>query len=261
MAKRVLPIIAIILLVSPLFSYDGPVGVTFRAPLIQNAQVSLALMSVQSEIVRDATWKNPRDRAFPSDFAATKANTTIVLTLVNSGDSNIRTKLLVPYDASATSGTGFTEPESAEATLNGKPLKMENGSQFRKGDGMVVVRSYAADIEIEADSTVILKIKTVHPLALNPWYSFVFHDERELFKGFNELFGDGSRVQFEIWSTDRSIGDSRCEVRFALQSGEYESRRIKISDLTKRFFAENIKPSEIRKIVISPPLAMRNRGE
>ena len=253
MAKRVLAIVSIILFVSPLFSYDGPVGVTFRAPLIQNAQVSLALMSIQSEVVRDVAWKNPKDRAFPTDFVATKANTTIDLTLVNSGDSNIKTKLLVPYDASATLGTGFTEPESFEATVNGEPLKMENGPQSRKGDSMVVVRSYAADIEIEANSKAILKIKTVHPLAVNPWYSFVFHDERQLFKGFNELFGNESRVQFEIWSNDKSIRDSRCEVRFALRSEGYESQQIKISDLTKRFFAKKIRPSEIRKIRISWP--------
>jgi hypothetical protein len=246
-------IVSIILFALPLFAYDGPVGVTFRAPLIQNAQVSLAQMSVQSEIVRDAAWKNPKDRAFPIDFIATKANTTIELTLVNSGDSNIRTRLLVPYDASATLGTGFTIPSSFEATLNGKPLKMEKGPQFRKGDSMLAVRSYLADIEIEARSKAIVKIRTVHSLAVNPWYSFVFRDDRQLFKGFNELLGDGSQVQFEISSNDRSIKDGRSGVRFALQGGEYEGQQLKISDMTKRFFAEKIRPAEIRKITISWP--------
>ena len=100
----------------PGMTYDGPVGVTFRAPAIdQKAMpfVRLKAVKIETKIMLDESWSMAKDgkgRAFPDGFFATLAESRMEYQLQNQSRETIKAVLLFPYDAAKTPGTGFTEP-------------------------------------------------------------------------------------------------------------------------------------------------------
>ena len=89
---------------------------------------------------------HPRHGSFNHAIAAT----VVTFGLVNSGTRAATVQLLLPYEASSTVGTGFTEPLSFAATSGRAALKLTKGPEQR--NDMFTVRSQVASIALPANS-------------------------------------------------------------------------------------------------------------
>ncbi len=206
-----LSVFFVFLFTSNAFPYDGPVGVTFRAPYIAKSVggnvVVLEGISVRAQVRIDNGWSmkvEGKGRAFPDRFIATIAESEITFSLRNQGGKSVKTSILVPFDCSNTIGTGFTEPFSVTALLNGRPVSYSRGPELSRG--MFKVRSYRFPVEIPAGATVAFKIETSHPLAVNPaWYQFICADQYANFPGFQSLATNGCSLDFEFDPADEKL--------------------------------------------------------
>jgi len=201
----------ILLFISTAFSYDGPAGVTFRAPHIAAASGKNVVVregiSVKVKVRADSAWSleiDGKGRAFPDRFIATIADSEMTFSLLNRGKQKVKTTVLIPFDSSNTIGTGFTGPFSVAAILEGRPVEISNGPELPRG--MMKVRSYRLPVEIPALSAVTIEIRASHPLAVHPaWYQFICMDQYAVFPGFRSLTKEGCALQFEFISMDERV--------------------------------------------------------
>jgi hypothetical protein len=201
----------IFLFVSTASSYDGPAGVTFRAPYIAKAagknSVALERISLRVDVRIDDGWSlkiDGKGRAFPDKFIATIAESEITFILRNGGKRKIATNVLIPFDSSNTAGTGFTEPFSSEAFWEGVRVRISRGPELSRGT--MKVRSYLVPVVIPAQSAAELRIVASHPLAMHPaWYQFICTDKFAEFPDFYSLTSGGCGLEFEFDSADARL--------------------------------------------------------
>lgn len=192
-------------------AYDGPVGVTFRAPFIEQKPDTEAFVleqiSIRAKVRIDNKWLLETDgkgRAFPDSFLATVADSEIIFTLRNRNKRRVLANILIPFDASGTSGTGFIEPLSISISLDNQLLDISWGPDHPRG--MFSIRSYRVPLEIPAETTATLKIEASHPLAINPaWYQFICTDPYLRFSNFRNLARQGCDLEFEFESVDSRL--------------------------------------------------------
>ena len=161
----------------PAPAYDGPAGVTFRAPLVARAaarEIDLQEgLSLKVEVRIDSAWSMETDgkgRAFPNGFIATIADSQISFRLRNQGTKKVKTNILVPFDSSTTVGTGFTGPLSIDGSVDGRRVSVAKGPELARG--MMKIRSFRVPVELSANGAAEIVIRVSHPLAINPaWYT------------------------------------------------------------------------------------------
>ncbi len=227
-------VICIFLFIPEVSSYDGPAGVTFRAPFISGSagsQVFLAeSIAVRVKVRIDNAWSmkvEGKGRAFPDQFIATIADSEITFSLRNQGRKGVKTNVLIPFDSSNTVGTGFTEPFSLAAFVDGKSVAASRGPDLARG--MFKVRSYRVAVEIPAGSTISFKITASHPLAVHPaWYQFICSDQDSKFPDFRSLTKDGCSIDFEFDPSDEKLKEKPLifEYRKTLQKELFSARKI-----------------------------------
>lgn len=207
-------------LIPAAFAYDGPVGVTFRAPAIERGAgtdgVALEGITVREKVWIDDHWSlkiDGRNRAFPDRFVATIADSKMVFRLRNQGNRPFKTNILIPYDASDKTGTGFTEPLHLAASLDGRPVSSFRGPELDKG--MMRVRSFRVPVAISPGSTMTLTVTAAHHLAMNPaWYQFVCTDRYAKFPNYRSLTAGGCRLDFELELADQRLKEKPCKLQW-----------------------------------------------
>ncbi|MEN6438059.1 MAG: hypothetical protein ABFD97_05710 [Syntrophobacter sp.] len=207
----VISIFCVAILISTVSAYDGPVGVTFRAPLIEKGAgidaIRLEGIVVRVKVRIDSAWsfeKDGKDRAFPTQFVPTIADSDMTFALSNRGGHKIKTNILIPFDASDTSGTGFREPLSIVVSLGGKSMKASRGPELPRG--MMKVRSFRVPVEIPAGEAVELKVAASHQLAVNPaWYQFACANAHGKLPNYRSLTPNGCFLEFEFDSADQGL--------------------------------------------------------
>ena len=203
--------------------YDGPVGVTFRSLFIENGAgidvVVLEGISVQEKVRIDDNWSlkiEGKNRAFPDEFMATIADSHIIFRISNRGNRNVKTNILIPYDASDKIGTGFTEPLHIAVSFDGRPASIFRGPELARG--MMKVRSYRVPAELPARSTITLTVTASHHLAVNPaWYQFICTDPYAKFPNHKSLTAAGCRLEFEFDPTDERLKPLKLQWKEAFQ--------------------------------------------
>ncbi len=192
-------------------AYDGPAGVTFRAPFIEQGKdietVALEGIQIQTKVRPDDKWSpaiDGKNRAFPDKFEATIADSSMMFRLRNQGSQKVKTNLLVPFDASDKSGTGFTEPLSIHAFADGAPVDLYRGPEVARG--MMKIRSFRIPVEISPGTAITLLVSASHPLAVNPaWFQFVCADARLNFKNYKSLTASGCSLEFDLDPADERL--------------------------------------------------------
>jgi len=216
----VYPLLCSIFLISSASAYDGPVGVTFRAPLVEKGAgidaIRLEGIAVRVKVRIDKAWSTEfdgKDRAFPTGFVPTVADSEMTFTLSNQSGHKIKANVVIPFDASETSGTGFRQPLTISVSLDGKPAKVSKGPELPRG--MMKVRSYRVPVEFPAGASMELKVAASHPLAVNPaWFQFFCINPRGRMPGCQSLTPNGCTLDFEFGSTDRELKAEGFECRF-----------------------------------------------
>ncbi|MGV8073558.1 MAG: hypothetical protein AB2L11_03205 [Syntrophobacteraceae bacterium] len=225
-AIRVFTVLCVFVLIATASAYDGPAGVTFRAPFIQSLAGTDAVviegLSVREKVRIDDNWSIETDgkgRAFPGGFRATVADAEIGFGLHNKGKKRVAANILIPFDASDKEGTGFTKPLSITIFLNGKPIQISRGPEFPRE--MMRVRSFLAPVKIPAGSTVMVLVKASHRLAVNPaWCRFLCTDAYVRFPKYRNLAAAGCSLEFEFDVPDERLKKEPLELRWKKTSQE-----------------------------------------
>jgi hypothetical protein len=232
-------------------AYDGPAGVTLLAPWIGRGalarEVRLERLEVASEIAVDAKWDPVRDargRAFPAGFVATVATTRMQLELANGGAREVRARLIVPFRASATPGTGFVAPESFAVRQNGTPLAVPAVPRELHRSGMFAVRGYSLDVVLAPGGTGAVEVTVRHPLATNPaWYRFELGAPplpRDTAHRYRMLADSRTAVAIAVSSSDAALGWRATRVRICGADGDCANHRARLAELDRGWFAERL---------------------
>jgi hypothetical protein len=250
MARATLAV-ALAVVVEAAAAYDGPVGVTLLAPWIGRGalarEVRMERLEVASEIAIDARWDPARDargRAFPDGFVATIATTRMRLELVNGGARDVRARVVIPFRASATPGTGFVAPESFAALQDGNPIAVPAAPRELHRAGMFAVRGYPLDVVLAAGGTGVVEVTVRHPLATNPsWYRFEVgtpplpRDTAHRFR----VFADArTAVALALAPGDASLAGRDVAVQICSGGGECTGHRAPLRDLDRAWFAARL---------------------
>jgi hypothetical protein len=231
-------------------AYDGPAGVTLIAPWIGRGalarEVRLERLEVASRIAVDAQWdpaQDARGRAFPDRFVATVATTRMRLDLANAGAREVRARLVVPFRASATAGTGFVAPESFAASLDGRPLPVPPAPRELQRIGMLAVRGYPIDVPLAAGAAAVVEIAVRHRLAVNPaWYRFEAGSPplpRDTAHRFRVLADARTVIALALAADDPAVADRECTVQVCRNArcSEYPAR---FAELGREWFTERL---------------------
>jgi hypothetical protein len=229
-------------------AYDGPVGVTLLAPWIGRGalarDVRLERLEIVSEIAVDTGWDPVRDargRAFPDGFVATIATTQMRLELANGGAREVRARLIVPFRASATPGTGFVAPDSFAAVQNGKPLAVPAAPRELHRAGMFAVRGYPLDVVLAAGGTAAVEVTVRHPLAMNPsWYRFELGTPplpRDTAHRFRVLADARTIVTLALAPGDAALAGWELGVRLCSGGGKCADHRAQFREMDRAWFA------------------------
>jgi hypothetical protein len=250
MARAALAV-ALAIAVEAAAAYEGPAGVTLLAPWIGRGalarEVRLERLDVSSEIVLDPRWdpaQHGRGRAFPDGFVATVAVTRMRLELANGGAREVRARLIVPFRASATLGTGFVAPESFAALQDGSPLAIPAVPRELHRAGMFAVRAYPLDVAIAAGGTTVVEVAARHPLAMNPaWYRFELGTPplpRDTAHRYRVLADSRTAFALALASPDPSLGRRDCRVRICGGKGDCTTHRARLAELDSSWFATRL---------------------
>ena len=245
MARAALTV-ALAVAVEAAAAYDGPAGVTLLAPWIGRGalarEVRLERLEVSSAIAVDPRWDPARDargRAFPDAFVATVAVTRLQLDLANGGAREVRARLIVPFRASATLGTGFVAPESFTAVQDGRPLAVPAAPRELHRAGMFAVRGYPLDVLLAAGGTAAVEITVRHSLAMNPaWYLFELGTPplpRDTAHRFRMLADARTAIAVSLASEDPAIADRQCAVRVCADA-RCTDHTERLSELRREWF-------------------------
>jgi hypothetical protein len=250
MARAALAV-ALALAAAAAAAYDGPAGVTLLAPWIGRGalarEVRLERLEVASEIAVDAKWDPARDargRAFPAGFVATVATTRMQLELANGGAREVRARLVFPFRASATPGTGFVAPESFAARQNGAPLAVPAVPRELHRSGMFAVRGYPLDVVLAAGGTGSVEVTVRHPLATNPaWYRFELgapplpRDTAHRYR----MFADSrTAVAIAVSSNDATLAERATRIRSCGGKGDCITYHARLAELDGAWFAARL---------------------
>ncbi|MBI4544785.1 MAG: hypothetical protein HY703_06305 [Gemmatimonadetes bacterium] len=245
-------------------AYDGPVGVNFQAPLVERVQgtggIFLESLVVRSEVRRDTRFDSRapenRRRAFPDGFTATRAETWIELRLATTvavasspagaagtpsaqragqpapvpSHASPTLRLLFPFTASRTEGTGFTLPDSFRLELEGQPVRVRKIDLQVSRGSLVALRGYLTEVPLPAAAAATLRARAVHSLALNPsWYSFTFQAARPLAR-FRPLLAPETRVEWAIAAQDSVLRGWDVRLRLCTLAVECREQVGKLGD-------------------------------
>jgi hypothetical protein len=250
MARAALAV-ALALAVEAAAAYDGPVGVTLLAPWIGRGalaqDVRLERLEVSSEIAVDTRWDPVRDargRAFPDGFVATIATTRMRLDLANGGAREVRARLVVPFRASATPGTGFVAPESFAAVQNGSPLAVPAAPRELQRSGMFAVRGYPLDVLLPAGGTATVEVTARHRLAVNPaWYQFEVGAPplpRDTAHRFRVAADARTAVGLALAPGDAALAGRELGVRLCSGGGKCADHRAQFREMDRAWFAARL---------------------
>jgi hypothetical protein len=254
--------VALALAVEAAAAYDGPVGVTLLAPWIGRGalarDVRLERLDVATEIAVDTRWdpaRDARDRAFPDAFVATIATTRMRLELANGGAREVRVRLVVPFRASATAGTGFVGPESVAAVQDGKPLAVPAAPRELQRSGMFAVRAFPVDAVIAAGGTARVEVTVRHRLAVNPsWYRFEIGAPplpRDTAHRYRVLVDARTAVALSLAPGDGALADRAAAARLCTAGGACADHRARLMELDRAWFEARL-PAGPAVVTVDP---------
>jgi hypothetical protein len=243
-------------------AYDGPVGVTLLAPWIGRGalarDVRLDRLEVSSEIAVDTRWDPARDargRAFPDGFVATIATTRMRLELANGGPREVRARLVIPFRASATPGTGFVAPETFAAVQDGRPLAVAAAPRELQRSGMFAVRGYPLDVLLAAGGTAAVEVTVRHALAMNPsWYRFELGAPplpRDTAHRFRVLADARTAIGLALEPGDEALADRAVVVRICTGGGACADHSARLRGLDRAWFGARL-PGGAVSVLLDP---------
>ncbi len=166
------------------------------------------------------------------------------LELANGGAREVRARLIVPFRASATLGTGFVAPESFAAAQDGRPLAVPAAPRELHRAGMFAVRGYPLDVVLTAGGTAAVEVTVRHALAMNPaWYRFELGAPplpRDTAPRFRVLADSRTAFALALASPDPSLGGRDCRVRICGGKGDCLTYRARLAEVDSSWFAARL---------------------
>jgi len=162
----------------------------------------LSKIELKVEVYDDAGWtlaKDGKNRAFPGGFIPSVARSWMKFSLENPAKNEVKTRVLLPFDASAKPGTGFTGFKSFSVVDldTNQPVEVSPGPE--KLAHMFSLRTFVFQATVPAGAKKTYRVVAEHRLALNPaWYRFVCQDRYHRVPKAFDLAAPGCSIDFSL---------------------------------------------------------------